>query len=75
MLLMQLSTQNLKILHFLQLAKAKVLLKIGNLVQNTLLLCYNILYSFHFFQKIILGLGAGILQVIICFPLFNQWHI
>lgn len=75
MLLMQLSTQNLKFLHFLQLAKAKVLLKIGNLVQNTLLLYYNILYSFHFFQKRILGLGARMLQVIICFPLFNQWHI
>ena len=72
---MQLSTQNLKFLHFLQLAKAKVLLKIGNLVQNTLLLYYNILYSFHFFQKRILGLGARMLQVIICFPLFNQWHI
>lgn len=45
MLLMQLSTQNLKFLHSLQLAEAKVLLKIGNLVQNTLLLYHNILYS------------------------------
>jgi len=56
MLLMQLSTQNLKFLHSLQLAEAKVLLK-GNLFR-THYYSAIIFSTLHFFQKRILGLGA-----------------